>query len=309
MHKKIVVVGSLNMDLVVNTRKIPVTGETVLGYGFMSVPGGKGANQAVAAARLGGNVSMIGCVGNDTFGHSLIKNLAENNVNTDNIIILDKSSSGIAVVVIKDGNNFIIVDPGANAGLTVEMLENLEELIKGSDILIAQLEIPVQTVEKAIQIAKKHNVKVILNPAPASKLSDEVLSNVDIITPNESECELLTGMPIYDVEDAKAAVLYFNRKGISQVVVTLGSKGVVYNSSNGIIHKGVPDVKVVDTTAAGDSFTGSLAFQLAEGMDIDTAVDFANAVGTLTVMKKGAQTSLPFRHEVEDLIYHLPFQG
>ena len=295
---KITVIGSLNMDLVVSTPKVPVMGETVLGSGFMTIAGGKGANQAVAAARLGGDVAMVGCVGDDLFGKDLIHNLSINGVDVAHVKILEDCSTGVAMIVVKDGNNFIIVDPGANAQLEPQQIESLEKLIAESHMVVIQLEIPQETVMKAILTARKYKVKVLLNPAPARELSDELLSMVDIFTPNETECEIITGMSIKRVEDAKAAILYLNQKGIPTVIVTMGGKGVVYNHGGEIIHKTVPEVKVVDTTAAGDSFTGAVAVALTQGKTLDEAIDFANIVGTLTVTKKGAQASLPSLQEV-----------
>ena len=210
---KILVIGSLNMDLVIETPKIPQIGETVLGSGFITAPGGKGANQAVAAAKLGGDVSMIGCIGNDIFGRDLVTNLSKNNVKINGISTIENTPTGIAVIVVKDGNNFIIVNPGANFMLTPEMIEQLELVIQESSILLLQFEIPVATVEKAIQIAKKHQVKVLLNPAPASNISDETLAMVDIITPNESECESITGLPVKNIDDAGEAILFLRKKG------------------------------------------------------------------------------------------------
>ena len=302
MSNKITVVGSLNMDLVVTTPKVPVMGETILGSGFMTAPGGKGANQAVAAARLGGHVSMIGCVGGDIFGKDLIANLSGNNVVIDSVEVKESASTGIAVIIIKDGNNSIIVDPGANSMLTPGLAVKYEEVIKDSSIMVAQLEIPLETVEKSVALAKKHGVKVLLNPAPATKLSDELLARVDVFTPNETECEIITGIAVNSIDDAKRAVEFLNGKGIPQVIITLGEKGVVYNSGDRVVHKPVPDVKVVDTTAAGDSFTGAVAVALSQGKTIDEAVDFGNIVGTLTVTKRGAQISLPTLMDVENYI-------
>jgi len=296
---RITVIGSLNMDLVITTPKVPVMGETVLGSGFLTVPGGKGANQAVAAAKLGGNVTMIGCVGNDTFGEVLLNNLRQNSVDTSHMRILDGVRTGIAMIVVNEGNNFIIVDPGANYQLTPQMIDSVEDLIKESCIMVVQLEIPLDTVERVIDIAKRNDVKVLLNPAPAIKLEDSLLTKVDILTPNETECEIITDIPIKSVGDAKNAVAYLMNKGVENVIVTMGGNGVVYNSGKEIIHKAVPNVKVVDTTAAGDSFSGALAVALSQGKSIDEAVDFGNIVGTLTVMKKGAQTSLP---TIEDVL-------
>lgn len=302
---KITVVGSLNMDLVVRTPKIPVMGETIIGSGFMTSPGGKGANQAVAAARLGGKVVMIGCVGNDIFGRDLIANMQVSNVETAYIRILDDVSTGVAVIVIKDGNNSIIVDSGANFLLSPQMIEEAEEIVKACELLIVQLEIPLETVDKAINLAKKHNKKVLLNPAPAQKLSDELLGKLDIITPNETECEIITGLEIKSIEDAKVAVKFLKNKGIPQVVITMGGKGVVYNSGEEIRHKAINPVVVVDTTAAGDSFSGALAVALSQGNSIDEAVDFGSIVGAMTVTKKGAQTSLPTIEEVNKFINKL----
>jgi ribokinase len=298
--KKITVIGSLNMDLIVNTPRIPILGETILGNGFMTAPGGKGANQAVAAARLGAQVCMIGCVGNDSFGKDLIENLRVNNVSTEYIKVIDGVSTGVAIIVVKGGDNFIIVDPGANSRLTCEMIDSLEEVIKKSSMVVIQLEIPIETVYRAIKIAKKHGVKVLLNPAPAHKLSDDILSMVDIFTPNESESEIITGLPIKSVMDAKKAVMLLKEKGVANVIVTMGSKGAVYSSGNQIIHKPVDKVMAVDTTAAGDSFTGAIATAIMKRNCIDEAVNFANIVGTLTVMKRGAQPSLPFLQDVQN---------
>ena len=299
---KITVLGSLNMDMVINTPRIPVMGETIHGQGFATFPGGKGANQAVAAARLGGDVKMIGCVGVDSFGQDLIGNLIQNNVGVENIKTVAGISTGIAVIVIKEGNNFIILDSGANFKLQPEDVDRVSDIIKTSDILMLQLEIPMEVVEKAVRTAKEYGVKVLLNPAPAKSLPDELLSEIDIFTPNESEAEFITGINIKSVPDAQNAVKYLMDKKIGQVVITLGSQGVVYNRGNKIIHKPVTRVKVVDTTAAGDSFSGALAVALSNNMTIDEAVDFANIVGTITVTRKGAQSSLPLLSEVADFI-------
>lgn len=302
MSGRIIVVGSLNMDMVVNSSKIPVIGETVLGSEFMMVPGGKGANQAVAAARLGGIVTMAGCVGNDIFGRHLVMNLSSNDIDTESIEVIDGASTGVAAITVVDGDNCIIVAPGANSKLSCDMIEALEDKIKQASILVVQLEIPIETVRKVIGIANKYNVRVLLNPAPAVKLDDEFFSRVDIITPNESECEIITGFTMDSIDDFKTAVSYLNREGVQQVIITLGDKGVVYNRGCDIIHKPASSVKVVDTTAAGDAFTGAIAFALSEGKDIDSAVDFANIVGALTVTKRGAQTSLPYIDDVNKFI-------
>lgn len=299
---KVCVIGSLNMDMVINAPRIPRMGETLHGRGFMTAPGGKGANQAVAASRLGADVLMMGCVGDDIFGNSLLKNLKENGVNISNIEKVKCVPTGIAVIVLKDGDNFIILDSGANYSVTPQWINGVEPVIRESEILLLQLEIPLEAVREAIKVARRNGVRVLLNPAPAYSLDDELLSMVDILTPNESECAIIAGIDVNSIEDAKKGIEYFLQKGVSQAVVTLGSRGVVYNSGNSIVHKPVPSVKVVDTTAAGDSFSGALAVALTNGMSIDEAIDFANTVGTLTVMKSGAQTSLPTLSEVKEFI-------
>ena len=296
---KILVIGSLNMDLIVTTTRIPAVGETVLGSDFSSAPGGKGANQAVAAARLGGAVSMIGCVGDDIFGKSLLENLHYNSVDTSCVKVIEGSPTGVAVIVLKDGDNSIIVDPGSNYKLTAEMIDEMEDQIKECSIMLVQLEIPIETVERAVSLARKHGVTVLLNPAPAAKLSEELLSKIDIFTPNESECEFITGIPVKSTKDAERAVEVLVGKGIRQVIITMGSKGVVYNSGNTIVHKPAYNVEVVDTTAAGDSFSGAVAVALAGGKNIDEAIELASKVGALTVMKKGAQPALPSLEEVK----------
>lgn len=303
--KKILVIGSLNMDLVINTGKIPVMGETVLGSGFLTAPGGKGANQAVAAAKLGGDVTMVGCIGNDVFGEQLIENLKKSHAKTEYIGVVDEISSGIAVITVKDGNNSIIVAPGANNCLTPQRIVELENLIKNCSFMILQMEIPIETVNTAIDLARKHGVTVVLNPAPAITLDEEFLSRVDLLVLNESESEIITRRNVKSVDDAKSVIMTLNEIGVKQVVVTMGGKGAVYNDGKNIVHALVPNVKVVDTTAAGDSFIGALTVALSQGKSMEQAVGYANIVGTLTVTKKGAQISLPDTKDVENFISSL----
>lgn len=315
----ILVIGSLNMDLIIDAPRMPAQGETILGSGFQTAPGGKGANQAVAAARLGkrdarqtdagrdgqqdnrtgGHVRMIGCLGTDGFGDILAQNLARDNVDTSLLERLPDQPTGVAFILLENGNNRIIVAPGANAALRPERIDELEPVFRECGIVLIQLEIPLETVERAISLARRHRAMIILNPAPARSLPDFLLSQVDVLTPNESECAALTGLPAGTVEEAGQALLALLDKGIPRVIVTLGGNGVLYNKGRELLHSPVPEVQVVDTTAAGDSFSGALAVAFSEGMDIDAAIDFANAVGTLTVMKAGAQPSLPTRAEVE----------
>jgi ribokinase len=300
--KKIVVVGSLNMDLVINTPRVPKLGETIIGSNFITVPGGKGANQAVAIAKLGGDISMIGCVGEDIFGYNLLDNLKANKVKAENVQVLKGVSTGVAVITISGSDNFIILDSGANFKINCKMINAIKEVIIDSDMILVQLEIPLEVVQYVIDLAFANNVKIILNPAPAAgQLSDQILSKVDWLIPNESECEIITGMTIKSVNDAKSAVGLLRKRGIRNTIITMGKNGAVYNNGDKILHKPVPEVKAVDTTAAGDSFIGALAVSLTEGNNIDEAVEFGNKAGMLTVMKLGAQSSLPLRQEVESL--------
>jgi ribokinase len=303
MAEKILVIGSLNMDLVTETPVLPAIGETVLGSGFMTAFGGKGANQAVAAARLGADATLVGCVGNDMFGKDIMAHLKKEHVNIEHIQILEEYPTGVATIVVNNGNNSIIVTSGANFRLTTEMIDRITPLIEESALLVMQFEIPQECVEHAIGIANRCHTQVLLNPAPARLLPDNLLGQVDILTPNEIECEHLTGFPVKDIESAKKAAANLLGKGVKQVIVTMGSNGAVYSDGSKILHKAGYPVKAIDTTAAGDSFTGALAVALSEGMDIHSAVDFGCKVGALTVMKMGAQTSLPSRAEVEKFIF------
>jgi ribokinase len=302
---KILIIGSLNMDMVINTPRIPVIGESIAGKGFFTSPGGKGANQAVAAALLGAEVTMAGCVGGDAFGAQLRENLRAHGVDVSHIAEIDGTPTGVAMIVVHRGNNFIVFDPGANSQLTPEMAEALEGEISQSDIVMLQLEVPLATVEAAAAMAKKHGVRVLLNPAPAVELPDSIIKCVDIITPNETEADIWTGIKPESDDSAKTALLSLRSRGIGQVIITMGSKGAMYNAGGEIRIKPVPDVKVVDTTAAGDSFNAAVAVALADGKTIDEAVEFANIVGTLTVTKKGAQASLPDMRDVEEFIKNL----
>ena len=304
----IVVIGSLNMDLVVNTPRLPALGETILGSGFMTGPGGKGANQAVAAARLGGRVGMIGCVGDDLFGRDLVKNLQVNGVETSHVKALDSCPTGTAVIVVKDGDNFIIVDPGANYKLTPEMMEASEAMIGESRLVVLQLEIPIDTVAKAVEIAARHNVPILLNPSPARELPAGLLQLVDYIILNESECELITGIPVKTPEDAGKGAEALSGMGIKYPLITMGSRGALYMENGSFIHKSGHRVKAVDTTAAGDTFAGAVATVLAAGGTIGEAVDFANAAAALAVMKKGAQASIPALADVSDFILKTLFK-
>ncbi|XJZ27056.1 ribokinase [Bacillota bacterium Lsc_1132] len=294
-NKKITVLGSINMDLVTFTRRVPNIGETVLGQSFHMVPGGKGANQAVATARLGADVTLIGCVGNDSFGTELMDHLEKQGVNVDNVKPVTDSSTGIASITIIEGDNQIIVVPGANYEVTSEFIEGYEEIISSSDILILQLEIPVESVEKAVELAKKHHVKVILNPAPIQPLSKKLLLSVDYLTPNEHEQQLLLETNGLTTEERENV--------LSKCIITRGSKGIVFYHNKKV--KEIPSFKVdvVDTTGAGDTFNGALAYSLSLDSDLEKACDFANAAAALSVTKFGAQGGMPTIEEVREFMH------
>lgn len=296
----ITIVGSLNMDLVFLTQRIPRPGETVMGKGFRQIPGGKGANQAAAVARLSAQVTMIGCVGEDQMGKALIDSLSADGVKTGYIIKRKDVPTGVAAILVDEqGNNSITVAPGANYALSVSDVEQLAPLIKDSDVLLAQLETKLDTIETSLTIAKEAGIKTILNPAPATQLEDRIYRMVDLLTPNETELELLSGHPVKTMEEIKQAANILLEKGVGELVVTLGEKGCLHLNKFGATHYEAYQVKAVDTTAAGDSFNAALAVILSEGKTIEEAIPFAMKVGALTVTKEGAQTSLPYLAEVD----------
>lgn len=295
---KIVVVGSINMDLVVKSGHIPVAGETVIGQEFVMIPGGKGANQAVAAARLGAHVEMVGCIGGDSFGKQMLEQLSNEGVGTSYVITESQQTTGVALIQVKDGENRITVVPGANASMTPAHVEHAREVFEGADILLVQLEIPQETVIRAVQLAKSHGMKVILNPAPAAILPPEIWPFIDLVTPNETEAAILTaGQTI--TPDQSDILNELRSLTKTDVIITQGEKGVSYhiNGSSGSFP--AYRVHVMDTTAAGDSFNAALAVRHGEGLPLEQSIDFAAKVGALTVSRFGAQTSLPTRQEVE----------
>lgn len=299
----IAVVGSLNMDLVTYTGRMPVTGETIMGKSFRQIPGGKGANQADAMARLGADVKMIGCVGCDDMGNTLLEALRSDSVDVAWVKRVEGVATGIASITVDaSGNNCIIVVPGANNMLTIENLQASLEAIQQAEVVVAQLEVPIETVRFAIRTAKELGKLTILNPAPAVELDAEFLSYVDILVPNDTELELLSGIKISDEADLERAAQVLMDKGVRELIVTLGSKGCIHINKSG--SKAYPAYKVnaVDTTAAGDSFIGAVAVAISEGKAYEEAICFATAVGALTVTKEGAQSSLPLREEVENFI-------
>jgi ribokinase len=299
MSVPIYVVGSSNTDMVVKAEKLPSPGETVIGGSFLMNPGGKGANQAVAASRLGGRVTFVACVGNDIFGQQALEQFQKERINTDFIVISSDHPSGVALINVDEkGENCIAVAPGANGQLSTTMVEQALTLIDGPAILLLQLEIPLETVEYAIEYGHKKNVKVILNPAPANKLSDSVFRDIFIITPNESEAELLTGIRVTNLESAEIAAEKLHEKGVRNVVITLGAKGAYLSSETTRKVIEGPKVTAIDTTAAGDCFSGALAVALSEDQPLEQAVAFACKAASISVTRMGAQSSLPYRKEI-----------
>ena len=298
--KNICVIGSLNMDLVVNVDKMPKPGQTIIGSNFKEVPGGKGANQAVAMARLNGNVSMIGKVGEDGFGQTLINALKNDKVDTT-YIKTTKGATGVALITVdNNAQNSIVVSPGANFEVKEEDIDNNIEAIKNSDIVVLQLETPLNTIKYSLKKSKELNKYTILNPAPALKLDDEIIKNVDLLTPNETELEIISGVNIETEEDIQKAAQIMIEKGVKELIVTLGSKGSLYINKEKSIFKKAYKVQAVDTTAAGDSYTAALAVALSKDKNIKEAMDFASKVGALSVLKEGAQSSLPTLEDVEN---------
>lgn len=298
--KNICVIGSLNMDLVVNVDTMPKPGQTIIGSNFKEVPGGKGANQAVAMARLNGNVSMIGKVGEDGFGQTLINSLKNDKVDTT-YIQTAKGATGVALITVdKNAQNSIVVSPGANFEVKEDDIDNNIEAIKNSNIVVLQLETPLNTIKYALNKAKELNKYTILNPAPAVKLDNEIIKNVDLLTPNETELEIISGVSIETEEDIQKAAQIMIEKGVKELIVTLGSKGSLYINKEKSMFKKAYKVEAVDTTAAGDSYTGALAVALSQDKNIEDAMDFASKVGALSVLKEGAQSSLPTLEDVKN---------
>jgi len=304
MTKPIIsVVGSLNMDLVARSSHIPQPGETIIGGELYMLPGGKGANQAVATARLGVKTAMIGKVGQDAFATPLLKNLAAVNINYTFVAQDSNSATGVALIVVDDaGENSIVVTPGANHQLSPANVAEAETVIANSKVLLLQLEIPLKSVIKAAQLAKAHNVTVLLNPAPAQTLPSELLQLVDILIPNETETEILTGLPVNNLKEAKAAALKLCEQGVATVILTLGARGALLLDEKQTVTVSPFSITPVDTTAAGDAFVGGFAVALAEGHTLADAVRWGNAAGALAATKLGAQPSLPTRQALLDLL-------
>ena len=293
--KKVVVAGSINMDLVTVCERAPKGGETLFGKEFFQVPGGKGANQAVAIGKLGTQVTMLGKIGNDSFGKDLVASMKNSGVNTE-YIENSASSTGIAKIIVEaNGQNRILVVSGANMDVDRAYIDRHIEVINNSDILVTQLEIPIDTVEYVLKKAKEAGKITILNPAPAAQLNDEIIKNSDIIIPNESELGIITNT----LNEIEAAAQKLLNMGVKELIVTLGSQGSLHLNKKGSTIHSAYKVNAVDTTAAGDSFIGGLVKNIQDD-NLDEAIEFATKVSAITVTRKGAQISIPTIEEVEN---------
>lgn len=297
--KKIIVVGSSNTDMVIKAEKLATPGETVIGGKFLMNAGGKGANQAVATARLGCPTVFVCKIGDDIFGRQAHQQFVQEGINTDFVVVDTENPSGVALInVDAKGENCITVAPGANAHLSIEDIENASSIFERDNILLIQLETPIKTVEYTIQKAYESGLKVILNPAPAAQLSSSLFPFIHTITPNETEAELLTGVKVTDFESAQKAGQIFAALGVQNIIITLGAKGAYLKSVDfeGVIE--APQVEAIDTTAAGDCFSGALAVAIYEEKILSEAVKFACKAASIAVTRMGAQASMPSRAEM-----------
>jgi ribokinase len=309
MKKKVVVVGSINVDLTIKTRRLPRPGETILGGTFTKGPGGKGANQAIAAVHAGADVSFIARVGTDSYGQDSVKHLSAECIGTRHIIHDEDVPTGVALILVDDdGENSIVVASGANARLCPLDIERVKDEIGSAEVLLVQLEAPLEAVQHAIHIAGKSDSLVIVNPAPAQHLNRSWFHDVDVITPNKIEAEMLAGMRITDDASLAAAARQIRDFRIPVVIITLGQRGVLLATKDGMRLIPAYRVKAIDSTGAGDVFSGSLAAFLADGMLIEEAVRLAIASASISVTRMGAQMSAPFRAEIEDFIRSAPLE-
>ena len=300
MSKKIYVIGSSNTDMVIKSDKLPAPGETILGGTFLMNAGGKGANQAVAAAKLEADVIFVSKVGNDIFGQQALDGFKSLGINTDFVFTDHENPSGIALILVDaKGENSIAVAPGANGNLQVDEVAQILPQINENDIVLLQFEIPIATVEFAIKACFEKKATIIFNPAPAQKLDESVYTFISIITPNETEAEILTGIKVIDLKSAEQAANVLHDKGIPNVIITLGSKGAYFHHKN--FQKLIPSpvVQAVDSTAAGDVFNGALAVGLSEGKGFEEAISFACRAASISVTRMGAQASAPLRSEID----------
>jgi ribokinase len=300
---RIAVIGSVNIDMVVKASRLPAPGETIVGGQFLMAGGGKGANQAVAAARLGARVTLLAKVGRDVFGDEAIENFHREGIATDHILRDPQNATGVALILVDEkGENLISVASGANYTITPEDIDNAADCIHSSDLLILQLEIPIESVQRAAQIAAEANVPVILNPAPAMPLSNDLLQLVTYLTPNESEAQRLSGVEVRDEASAQQAAERLMFVGARHVIITLGAKGAQWTSAAGTML--IPSVAItaVDTTAAGDAFNGGLAWAIGSGMPLEQAIRHACLAGAISATRLGAQPSLPTKDELDRFI-------
>lgn len=300
MPAKVVVIGSLNMDLVTRASRLPRGGETLIGESFTTIPGGKGANQAVAAARLGAQVSMVGCVGRDAYGEVLREALLADGIDCQAVSTVE-GSSGVALIVVDDNSqNAIVIVAGANGALTPALIDQFEAVLQAADVIICQLEVPDATVEYALKRGRELGKTVILNPAPASRaLPAHWYAAIDYLIPNESEASTLTGLPVDSLATAETAATRLIAMGAGKVIITLGAQGSLFADGQRSEHFVAPKVKAVDTTAAGDTFVGGFAAALAGGKSESEAIRFGQAAAALSVTRAGAQPSIPDLSEVQ----------
>lgn len=301
MQARVVVVGSLNMDLVTRAERLPRAGETLAGESFNTVPGGKGANQAVAAARLGADVAMIGCVGSDDYGQQLRDGLLAEGIDCGAVATIAGVSSGVALIVVDaTSQNAIVIVAGSNARLLPESIQCFDKLLQGADVIVCQMEIPSQTVAYVLERGRALGKTVILNPAPATgPLPVEWLANIDYLIPNESEACALTGLPVDDLASAEVAARQLRSLGVARVIVTLGAGGALLVGVEGSEHFTAPAVRALDTTAAGDTFVGAFASALARGRSEREAIGFGQRAAAISVTRPGAQPSIPRLAELE----------
>ncbi|MFU2075025.1 ribokinase [Gallibacterium anatis] len=304
--QKLTVLGSINADHVIQVPHFPQPGETLSGQNYHIVYGGKGANQAVAAARLGAKVDFIACIGEDKIGLEMKQAFQKDGINTESIATIQGETTGIAMIQVADsGENSIVISAGANAHLTTDIVDKFKQKILDADALLMQLETPLDAIIYATKIAKQAGKHTVLNPAPAKALPDELLAQLTMITPNETEAEVLTGVKVVDEQSAAQAAAVFHQKGVAIVLITLGAKGVFI--SHNALQKIIPGFRVQakDTTAAGDTFNGALVTALLEQKSLEEAIQFAHAAAAISVTRFGSQTSIPSRQETLDFLANI----
>lgn len=300
MKSDIYIIGSSNTDMVIKSNSIPKPGETIIGGDFYSFQGGKGANQAVAASKLGGKVIFICKVGDDSLGNKSIKEYESHGINTEYICVEKGEHTGVALIMVdKEGENLISVASGANSKLKIKDIAFIEKKLKPNDLVLIQLEIPLEVIEFIISLCYRLRIKLILNPAPFQKIDDDYLKCIHTITPNMIEAESLTGIKVFDIDSSRVAAHKLIDKGIKNVFITMGNKGVFYITEDREGHILPKKVKAIDSTAAGDTFNGALAAALSFGMKIYDSVEFANSAASISVTKMGAQDSIPYINQLE----------